>query len=84
MATYEYDCPRCGRFETRQPMGTAAAARDCPECRGPARRIFSVPHLASTPAPLGAALAREERSRDEPEVVTEVPKGQPLSRLPRP
>ncbi|MBB5156667.1 hypothetical protein [Saccharopolyspora phatthalungensis] len=39
---------------------------------------------------LGAALAREERSREEPEVVTGVPRRQPtrkphpaLSRLPR-
>jgi putative FmdB family regulatory protein len=86
MATYEYDCPWCGRFETHQPIGTAAVSAACPECRQPARRIFSAPHLTTVPKWLTAARAREERSREEPEVVTEVPSGQPLpspSRLPR-
>jgi putative FmdB family regulatory protein len=86
MATYEYDCPRCGRFETHEPIGTAADSIACPECRRPARRIFSAPHLTTVPEWLAAARAREERSREEPEVVTEVPSGQPLpppSRLPR-
>ncbi|MDA3630286.1 FmdB family zinc ribbon protein [Saccharopolyspora oryzae] len=73
MATYEYDCPRCGRFETRQPMGTAADSHTCPTCLGNAHRVFSAPHLNAVPEQLSAALAREERSRAEPEVVTEVP-----------
>ncbi|MEU6268486.1 FmdB family zinc ribbon protein [Saccharopolyspora shandongensis] len=90
MATYEYDCPRCGRFETHQPMGTAPASHECRHCGRPARRIFSAPHLAAVPARLAAALDRAERSGAEPEVVTEVPRGKPpephpsLSRLPRP
>ncbi|MGP4019537.1 FmdB family zinc ribbon protein [Saccharopolyspora sp. 5N708] len=91
MATYEYDCPRCGRFETHQPMGTASDSRACPECARPARRIFSAPHLSTVPARLRAALDREQRGREEPEVVAEVPREQPrpephraLSRLPRP
>ncbi|QIZ38483.1 FmdB family zinc ribbon protein [Saccharopolyspora sp. ASAGF58] len=91
MATYEYDCPRCGRFETHQPIGTASDSHDCPGCSRPARRVFSAPHLTTVPRQFAAALEREERSGAEPEVVTEVPPGRPrpaphpvLSRLPRP
>lgn len=73
MATYEYDCPRCGRFETHQVIGTAPASHACPDCHRSARRVFSAPHLTSVPAPLRAALDRAERSRSEPDVVTEVP-----------
>ncbi|MEV0698922.1 FmdB family zinc ribbon protein [Saccharopolyspora sp. NPDC050389] len=90
MATYEYDCPRCGRFETHQPMGTASDSHACPDCGRSARRIFSAPHFTAVPARLAAALDRADRSSAEPEVVTEVPGRQPtrphpsLSRLPRP
>ncbi|KAA5825832.1 zinc ribbon domain-containing protein [Saccharopolyspora hirsuta] len=73
MAIYEYDCPRCGRFETHQAIGTAADSHACPGCRCSARRVFSAPHLTTVPQQLSAALAREERSRSDPEVVTEVP-----------
>jgi putative FmdB family regulatory protein len=90
MATYEYECSRCGRFETHQPMGTASDSHACPECRRPARRIFSAPHFTAVPEQLATALEREQRSREEPEVVTGVPRRQrrpkphpALSRLPR-
>lgn len=73
MAIYEYDCPRCGRFETRQVIGTATDSHACPDCRCSAHRVFSAPHLATATQRLGAALAREERSRSAPEVVSEVP-----------
>jgi putative FmdB family regulatory protein len=91
MAIYEYDCPCCGRFETHQMIGTALGSYDCPECAEPARRIFSAPHLSSVPRSLGTAFDREEKSRDEPDVVTSVPGKRPgpqphpaLARLPRP
>ncbi|WP_084965594.1 zinc ribbon domain-containing protein [Thermoactinospora rubra] len=92
MATYEYCCGDCGRFEVRLPIGTATAVRDCPECHRPAPRVFSSPYLSSVPPAEAAARAREEQSREAPEVVTSVPpkrrREQPphpaLSRLPRP
>jgi putative FmdB family regulatory protein len=31
MPTYVYDCPRCGRFETRQAISEPALDR-CPTC----------------------------------------------------
>ncbi|WP_263252221.1 FmdB family zinc ribbon protein [Saccharopolyspora rosea] len=90
MATYEYDCRECGRFEVKLPMGRATGTRNCPGCHRSAHRVFSAPHLSALPAPVRAARAREERSRDEPDVVTAVPPkprraAHPaLSRLPRP
>ncbi|WP_372455771.1 FmdB family zinc ribbon protein [Nonomuraea sediminis] len=91
VATYEYRCVDCGRFEVRLPIGTATPACDCPECHRPAARVFSSPYLSRVPPAVAAALGREERSQEAPEVVTSVPpKRRPppphpaLSRLPRP
>lgn len=94
MATYEYRCSDCGRFEQRMPMGTAAASAVCPSCGEDAKRLFSVPMTYRTPKPVATMLAREEASRDHPEVVDRVPprrRPRPLTppnptlaRLPRP
>ncbi|MGP3934693.1 FmdB family zinc ribbon protein [Nonomuraea sp. KM88] len=92
MATYAYRCLDCGQFEVRLPIGTAEAVRECPVCRAPARRFFTVPNLTRLSPAASAALTREEQSREVPEVVTRVPpvrRWQPpqhpaLSRLPRP
>jgi putative FmdB family regulatory protein len=81
VASYEYRCGDCGRFEQRMPMGTAAAVAPCPSCGRDAKRIFSVPVTYRTPKPLATMLAREEASRDYPAVVDRVP---PRRRPPRP
>ncbi|MCT9934207.1 hypothetical protein N5079_28800 [Planotetraspora sp. A-T 1434] len=72
MATYEYVCSGCGPYDVALPMGGATPYRDCPECGGPARRIFSAPSLSRVGRALAEALDREERSRDAPEVVRDV------------
>ncbi|MEV4163389.1 FmdB family zinc ribbon protein [Nonomuraea dietziae] len=91
MATYEYRCADCGRFEVHLPIGSAPADCDCPECHRAARRVFSSPHLTRVPSTLSAALSREEQSQEAPEVVTSLPPRQrrrpphpAVSRLPRP
>ena len=94
MATYDYRCGDCGCFEQRMPMGTAMATVACPSCGRDARRIFAVPMTYRTPKPLATMLAREEASRDYPQVVDRVPpRRRPrrptspspaLARLPRP
>jgi len=94
VAVYEFVCTGCGRFEVRLPIGTAPDRYDCPECADPARRAFSPPVLGQLSKPVGTLLGREEKSRDEPEVVTQLPArpgGRPappphpaLDRLPRP
>ncbi len=76
VATYEYRCPDCGTFERSMPMGTAMTSMACPACGRDARRVFSVPMTYRTPGPLATMLAREEASRDYPEVVERVPPGQ--------
>lgn len=41
MPVYEYRCKECGTaFEIARPMSERSAAQ-CPECDGPARRVFS-------------------------------------------
>ncbi len=92
MATYEYQCRDCGRFEVHLPIGTAETECDCPHCHYPSRRVFSSPYLSRVPPVVSAARAREERSQEAPEVVTSVPaerrRPRPphpaLARLPRP
>jgi putative FmdB family regulatory protein len=73
VATYEYRCDDCGGFEQRMTMGTATASAPCPTCGRNAKRIFSVPMTYRTPKPLATMLAREEASRDYPEVVDRPP-----------
>jgi putative FmdB family regulatory protein len=73
VATYEYRCDDCGCFEQRMPMGTATASAACPRCGQDAKRIFSVPMTYRTPRRLATVLAREEASRDYPEVVDRLP-----------
>ncbi|WP_443058173.1 FmdB family zinc ribbon protein [Streptomyces sp. NBC_00820] len=98
MATYEYLCSRCGSFDVTLPIGTAPKAYGCPDCAGAGRRVYSAPGLAHTPHAVAALHAREERSREAPAIVSEVPprgeapprgRARPpahpaLSRLPRP
>ena len=80
MATYEYRCSDCGIFERSMPMGTATESAVCPTCGRDANRVFSVPMTYRTPGPLAATLAREEASRDHPEVVDRVPSSNPPRR----
>jgi putative FmdB family regulatory protein len=93
VATYRYRCAVCGPFDLARPMGQAAAAEVCTACGGPARRVFTVPGLPRTPRPLARALAAQEASAHEPQIVQRVPPARraPTSppdprhaRLPRP
>jgi putative FmdB family regulatory protein len=80
---YEYRCRSCGRFEVAQPMGAAPGSCPCVQCGEPSPRAYSAPHTNRTSAPLAAALTRAEKSRDEPEIVTELParRGKPRPRI---
>ncbi|AVH58284.1 MULTISPECIES: FmdB family zinc ribbon protein [Streptomyces] len=92
MATYEYLCSRCGPFDVKLAIGTAPKAYGCPVCAGAARRVYTSPGFTSASPTVAALHEREERSRDAPAVVSEVPPGRrvprrphpALSRLPRP
>ncbi|UUN25562.1 FmdB family zinc ribbon protein [Streptomyces sp. FIT100] len=92
MATYEYLCSRCGPFDVKLAIGTAPGLHGCPTCAGTARRVYSPPALTKTSHEAASLHALEEKAREAPAVVSEVPshsKVPPrphpaLSRLPRP
>jgi putative FmdB family regulatory protein len=73
MVTYEYRCVDCGVFEEHRPMGAATESATSPCCGGDAKRVFSPPMIHQLPGQLSAMLAREEKSRDVPEVVSQPP-----------
>ena len=82
MAIYEYRCDDDGAFEMTRPLGTAPESVACPVCGGEARRVFSKPMLSLSPPALVAAIDHAEKSRDEPEVVTSVPRTGARKRTP--
>ena len=69
MPLYAFNCKRCGAFDAWRPVAGAGGAIACPTCGRFARRCFTPPGVARTPAPLRAARDREARSAHEPEVV---------------
>jgi putative FmdB family regulatory protein len=73
--TYSYRCAACGTFDLIRPMSAATPQEPCPECAGPARRVFGAPALRSLTPAVRGALTAQERSADAPEVVRSVPPG---------
>ncbi|MHB8421125.1 MAG: FmdB family zinc ribbon protein [Myxococcales bacterium] len=78
MPMYEYECPRCGRFEVDQRI-TAPALRRCQECGRKVRRLISQTSFAlkgsgwyvtdyakrsSSPEKAGSAKAESKVAKD--------------------
>ena len=96
MALYEYRCDRHGVTAVARPIGQATATVPCAVCDGAAARVFTAPMLSLAPQALVAAIDRCEKTRDEPPVVTSLPRRDPskrttvapwtpaLARLPKP
>ena len=96
LARYEYRCARHGVLEVSRPMGQAADVWACPVCDDEAVRVFSAPMVSLAPRAMVAAIDRTEKTRDEPEVVSSLPRRHPsrqtlmappnpaFRRLPRP
>jgi len=40
MPTYEYNCPKCGKFDVIQSI-TAEPLKECPTCKSPVQRLIS-------------------------------------------
>jgi|1186.fasta_scaffold542508_2 putative FmdB family regulatory protein len=76
MATYAYRCPACGDFDLTRPMGEAPDRAICTRCGASSPRRWDAPSLAGMNPALRSALAREEASRDAPEVVRRSPSGE--------
>jgi hypothetical protein len=73
MATCEYRCFQCGVIERDVTWGSAPASVTCSTCGREARRVYSPPMVYRTAKLVARALEREEKVRDEREVVTQVP-----------
>ena len=73
MVTCEYRCFQRGVIEREVTFGSASASVTCPTCGREARRVYSPPMVYRTAKPVARALEREEKVRDEREVVTQVP-----------
>ena len=82
MPIYEYRCDDDGVFEVTRPLGTSPERIGCPECGSEARRVFSKPMVSFSPPALVAAIEHAEKSRDEPEVVTSLPRAGARKRTP--
>jgi putative FmdB family regulatory protein len=82
MATYEYLCADHGSFDVTRPLGTSPQTMACPVCGDDSRRVFSKPMMFFTPPDLVAAVDHAEKSRDEPEVVTSLPRAPAHKRTP--
>ena len=83
MAVYEYRCEHDGRFDIMRPLGTAPTSATCPECGGEANRVFSKPMLKSSmPRELVSAIDHAEKTRDEPDIVTSLPRAGARRRTP--
>jgi putative FmdB family regulatory protein len=74
---YAFRCADCGSFDLQRPMAEAGLPAPCPACGAPAERVFTPPGLALLPAPTRRALALEEKSAHEPEVVS-AKRGRPM------
>lgn len=75
MPTYRYECPECGLFDVIKPLRESGEPQRCGRCGAMARRVFTAPMLARTPRPLARALAAQEASAYEPQIVDRVPPG---------
>ena len=83
MALYEYRCEQDGRFEILRPLGTAPVSAPCPGCGREAARVFSKPLLKSSmPRALVSAIDHAEKTRDEPDIVTSLPRAGARRRTP--
>ena len=70
MPMYEYFCIKCGPFSEIQSMARWAAPADCPACGHPSERTISAPQIANMDPHNRIAHQRNEKSADEPMMVT--------------
>ncbi len=76
MPLYDYHCNDCGNFRSWQSMSASDAAVACPDCARSATRLVTAPSLSLMPNNNRIANARNEKSADQPELVTKTPKDQ--------
>lgn len=82
MIAYEYRCNSHGAFVVRRPAGQAPGSMACATCNQDAPRVYSAPMLRRANADRMAIIDQAEKSRDEPEVVSSLPRRHPSKRTP--
>ena len=70
MPLYDYECGECGPFRDWQSMSAAAGPIDCPDCGIPAPRAITAPFIANMNPHNRVAHQRNEKSADQPEVMS--------------
>jgi putative FmdB family regulatory protein len=70
MPLYDYHCSACGGFRAWRRMSEAAEPADCPGCAAPAARAVAAPNLALMSGHTRITHQRNEKSANEPQVVS--------------
>jgi putative FmdB family regulatory protein len=70
MPLYDYACSTHGEFREWRPMSECGLPAPCPECGRPAPRLPAMPSLRQVPSHVRIAHERNERSAEEPRVMT--------------
>lgn len=69
MPLYDFVCGDCGPFRAWTVIGAGDAPAECPDCGGACARGLAAPQISTMNVRLRSAMARSERSIDEPKVV---------------
>lgn len=70
MPLYDYRCDDCGDFRNWRPMSESGDSIPCPSCELIVGRAVTAPSLALMPNNNRIAHRRNEKSADQPDVVT--------------
>lgn len=68
MPLYDFVCGDCGPFRAWGVIATSQAAATCPDCGSGCSRELAMPQISTMNGALRKAMARSERSIDEPKV----------------
>jgi len=69
MPRYEFLCATCGQVDIWRSFAEASLPASCPVCQAAVKRVYTLPGVTKTSAPLTRALDRAQKSAYEPEVV---------------
>ncbi len=75
MPIYGYDCEAHGPFTEMRPMSRSSEPMPCPDCGNDAPRSISAPFIANMDPKNRIAHQRNEKSANEPKVVSQNPGG---------
>lgn len=70
MPTYSFRCASGDRFDAHFSLSEVPTSTECPQCREPAERVMTAPHLSSAGSAAFGLIDRSARSAHEPEVVS--------------